>query len=147
MSQRIGIFSGVFDPVHTGYISFALESADKAKLDEVYFLIESQPRRKQDVTHQAHRLAMLKLALASHTKLKTLEMPDKQMSVAKTLPRLKQRFSNSKLVYLAGADMLEHMPDWPLIDRMLEQMDLVIGTKGLITTVQAKDLLKKFSMQ
>ncbi len=140
--QRIGIFSGVFDPIHAGHIGFALAAAESAKLDVVYFLIESSPRRKIEVTHPAHRIAMAKLALEAHSKLKLLELPDKQLSVAKTLPRLNQHFSREELVFLAGSDMLHHMPSWPLIDRLLSQMELVVGTKGDSSINQIKTLIK-----
>lgn len=147
MTKRIGIFSGVFDPIHLGHVGFALAAAREAKLDEVYFLIEAQPRRKSGVTHQAHRAAMAKLALASHSKLKLLELPDRQLSVTKTLPRLNQQFPDAKLVFIAGADMLEHMPDWPLVGRLLEQMELLVGTKGNIEKNTIKSLIKSLPAQ
>jgi len=147
MTKRIGIFSGVFDPVHAGHIGFALEAARKANLDTVYLLIEAKPRRKAGVTHLAHRLAMAKLATVAHAKLEVLELPDSQFSVSKTLPRLKKRFPGDELVLLVGSDTLEHMAQWPLIDRLLEQMELVVGcrfdtpsqlVKQLISTLPAK---------
>ena len=134
--KRIGIFSGVFDPVHSGHIGFPLAAIQKANLDKVYLLVESKPRRKTGVTHVAHRVAMAKLATAHHPKLAVLVLPDRQFSVAKTLPRLRQRFSEEKLVLLIGSDMLEHMPDWPLVGNMLDQVELVIARRRG-TSVQA----------
>ena len=81
--SKVGIFSGTFDPVHAGHIAFALEAMESAGLDKVYFLPESMPRRKSGVTHYAHRLAMLELALKPYNKLSILELPDKQFSVVK----------------------------------------------------------------
>lgn len=127
--RRIGIFSGVFDPVHDGHIQFALAAAKQAKLDEVYFLLEVKPRRKTGVTHLAHRLAMIILTIAKQPNLNLLDLPDRQLMVAKTLPRLKQKFKNDELFYLIGADMLEHLPDWPLVDKLLESMTLIIGLR------------------
>ena len=131
--KRIGIFSGVFDPVHAGHIGFALEAIKQARLDKVYFLVEARPRRKTVVTHVAHRLAMVKLAVASHTKLTALEQPDRQFSVAKTLPRLKQQFADSELIFLVGSDTLEHMPDWPLVRHLLGQTELIVGRRDDIS--------------
>lgn len=128
--KKIGIFSGVFDPVHDGHINFALVAARQASLDEVYFLVEPKPRRKTDVSHFAHRIAMVKLAIQNYSSLKILEIPDKQFSVAKTLPRLKHKFAKAGLYYICGSDMLEHMPDWPLVERMLEEMNLIVGIRG-----------------
>ncbi len=136
--KRIGIFSGAFDPVHQGHIGVALEAITQATLDEMYFLVEAQPRRKGGVTHPAHRIAMLKLALRPYAKLKILELPDRQFSVAKTLPRLQQRFADSELFFIVGSDMLEHMPQWPLLGQLLTNMRLIVATRGDVATDKVK---------
>jgi nicotinate-nucleotide adenylyltransferase len=127
--KRIGIYAGSFDPIHDGHVSFALAAIDKAKLDEVYFLPERTHRVKRGVTHLAHRLAMLKLATESNPGLKVMELPDKQFSVAKTLPRLNQKFPGDQLYLIIGSDVLEHMGEWPLINRLLARMGLVVGLR------------------
>ncbi|MEI8338988.1 MAG: adenylyltransferase/cytidyltransferase family protein, partial [bacterium] len=86
MKNRIGIFSGSFDPVHEGHIEFALQAIKVAKLDYLYFLPDIEPRHKSDVTHVAHRLEMLNLAIKPHPSLRVLELPDKKFSIATTLP-------------------------------------------------------------
>lgn len=131
MSQRVGIFAGSFDPVHTGHISFALQAAKEANLDKVYFLPEIKPRRKESVTHISHRIAMINLACKPHNQLVILELPDKQFSVAKTMPRLKQHFPEAELFLLVGADYeLTHLADWPLAEQLLEQFGLIAALRG-----------------
>lgn len=147
MSKRVGIFSGVFDPVHSGHIGFALEAAKQAKLNTVYFLVEAKPRRKTGVTHLGHRTAMIKLAITDYPQLKLLDLPDKQFSVAKTLPRLKQYFPNDTIVYLAGSDLLEHMPQWQLIDQMFRQMGLIVGLRRATSKKEVKNLLTNLPVQ
>jgi nicotinate-nucleotide adenylyltransferase len=139
--KRIGIFSGVFDPIHKGHIGFALEAIKETKLDEVYLLLEANPRRKTGVTHVSHRIAMAKLATKPYKKLRVLELPDRQFSVAKTLPRLQMRFPNSELVMLIGSDMLEHMPDWPLVSRLRNQTELVVGVRQGTTKAKVTELI------
>jgi nicotinate-nucleotide adenylyltransferase len=141
--KRVGIFSGVFDPVHNGHIAFALEAVQKTNLDEVYFLVEAKPRRKSDVTHLAHRIAMVKLAIQPHASLKILDLPDKQFSVAKTLPRLKHQFKNDELLFIAGSDMLQHMPQWPLASQMFAQMGLIVGVRQQDTRGEVQKLVNQ----
>lgn len=129
MVKRIGIFSGLFDPVHKGHIGFALSALREASLDEVYLLVETKPRRKKGVTHVAHRIAMAKLATAHYPKLHVLELPDQQFSVAKTLPRLKKRFEGSDIYFMCGSDMLEHMPQWPLAGRLLQDVGMIVAIR------------------
>lgn len=133
MIRRIGIFSGTFDPVHKGHIAFALEAAKKAKLDVVYFMLEPKPRRKEGITHYAHRLAMLELALKPHKALRTLEVADRQFSVKSTMPRLRGMFKDSKLYLLVGSDTVAYFVDakeWPNADLLLKDFSLIVGLRG-----------------
>src|SRR3982750_4185468 len=99
---RIGIYAGVFDPVHAGHIAFALQAGDKARLDKIYFLPERRPRHKQGVEHFGHRVAMLKRASKPHTKLDVLELEDISFNMERTLPRLQKKLKGEQLVFLFG---------------------------------------------
>ena len=127
--SRIGIFAGSFDPVHDGHIKFAMAAIKQAKIDKVYFLVEARPRHKPGITHPAHRLAMLKITLKNHKSLELLDFPDRQFSVAKTLPRLNQKFANDQLFLIIGSDVLEHLPSWPLATSLLKRMNLIVGRR------------------
>ena len=129
-AQRIGIYAGTFDPVHAGHIAFALQALAAADLDKVYFLPERQPRGKQGVEHFAHRLAMIKLAVQPYPQFETLDLPDINFSVRRTLPRLKQRFNGAQLVFLFGSDVLPGLQTWPDVDRLLLETELVIGLRA-----------------
>lgn len=133
--QRIGIFSGTFDPVHKGHISFALQAAQTAKLDKIYFAPEVKPRRKSNVSHFAHRTAMLKLAAKPHARLEVLELPDAQFLPAKTTSRLKKVFPNDKLFLVLGSDLVNDLPNWPNYQSMLEHMGLVVGVREHADTI------------
>jgi len=138
---KIGIFSGSFDPVHAGHVAFAEAALARANLDRIYFAPEIQPRRKGAITHIAHRLAMLRLALEDYSGLSVLEMPDKNFSVAKTLPRLKKRFAHDQLYFVCGSDMLEHMPQWLLVEQLLNDFGLVVGVRGNVGDSYMTELL------
>jgi nicotinate-nucleotide adenylyltransferase len=135
--KRVGIFSGTFDPVHKGHVAFALQALEKAELDMVYFAPEVKPRRKPQVTHYAHRVAMLKLAVRPYKKLAVLELPERYFSAATTLPKLQQKFPDSRLVLLLGSDLFEHLPLWPKADRLLGSVGLVVGARGNYEVAEA----------
>lgn len=133
---KIGIFSGTFDPVHSGHIAFALGAVRLANLDSVYFTPEPLPRRKIGVTHYAHRLKMLEIATKAHERLNVLELPDKQFSVNKTMPRLKGIFPDDELYMLIGSDMLRMLDSssavlqWPGYQAMLKEFTLISGVRS-----------------
>lgn len=144
---KIGIFSGTFDPVHAGHIATALEAMKQAGLEKVYFLPERSPRRKEGVTHYAHRIAMLKLALKPYKNLAVLELPDKQFSVTKTLPRLRSRFKNDQLYQIIGSDMVhilvsqDDQVQWPGLSTYLTEVTLVVGVRSGTDHEEVKRLL------
>ena len=129
MSKRIGIYAGVFDPVHAGHISFALQAMEKANLDKVYFLPERRPRHKQGTEHFGHRVAMLKRATQPHPKLDIIELEDVHFTMERTLPKLQRRFNGQQLVFLFGSDAVQQLPTWPKSENLLKSSELVVGVR------------------
>lgn len=128
--SRVGIYAGAFDPVHAGHVAFALQAAAAAQLDQVIFMPERRPRYKPGVEHYAHRMAMVRRALAPHPRLAVMEMVDKNYSVMRTLPHLKSLFPDRELVFLMGSDSALTIPAWPGAGRLLECCELVVGVRA-----------------
>lgn len=127
--KRIGIYAGTFDPVHAGHVTFALQAAEAAGLDKVYFLPERRPRAKQQAEHFAHRVAMVKRAAQPHPQFGVLEFVDMNFSIARTLPKLRQQFDGAELVFLFGSDVITAIPEWPNAATLLEE-EFVIGVRS-----------------
>jgi nicotinate-nucleotide adenylyltransferase len=128
--SRVGIYAGTFDPVHAGHISFALYAQQRAQLDSVYFLPERRPRYKPQVEHLAHRVAMLKEALAPYPSLGVIELVDTRFTVKRTVPQLRGLFGDSQLVYLFGSDVFRHIPQWSLAASLSEGAEFVVGIRA-----------------
>lgn len=129
-SVRVGIYAGAFDPVHSGHIAFALQAMQAAKLDRVVFMPERRPRHKPGVEHYAHRIAMLKAALALHPNLAVMEVVDRHFTVRRTWPLLQSTFKGTELVLLMGSDAVASLPYWPGAERMLQSTELVVGVRS-----------------
>jgi len=145
--RRVGILAGTFDPVHKGHVSFALQAAEAAGLDEVAFLPEIKPRGKLSVTHVSHRIAMLRLAIAGHPSLTLLELPDKQFTTGKSLPRLRGAYPDDRLLMLIGTDVLEHISVWPLARTLLESTGLIVAVRGQKDEAHAHKLIANLPVQ
>lgn len=139
--KRIGILAGTFDPVHKGHISFALQAIEAAGLDMVAFVPEPKPRHKHDVTHISHRISMLQIACTAHPTLSVFALPDKQFTVATSLPRLVKQYPDAQLFMLIGTDVLAHISVWPLAKALLRQVGLVVAVRGQKDERQALLLL------
>ena len=129
MTKKIGIFSGTFDPIHDGHISFALETAQKAGLDKVFFLPEPRPRRKQGVKAFEHRVEMVKLAIKDYKNLGVIVLEQARFTPHETLPVLQARFEGADLYMLIGEDMLDHLADWPHVSELVDGVQFIIGLR------------------
>lgn len=126
---RLGIYAGAFDPVHAGHVAFALQAREVANLDEVIFMPERRPRAKPGVEHFAHRVAMVKAALAPHPRLSVMEVVEAQFSVGRTYTGLQAMFPQAQLVFLMGSDAVLTLPTWRHAGRLMEQAEFVVGLR------------------
>jgi nicotinate-nucleotide adenylyltransferase len=145
---RIGIFSGTFDPVHAGHIAFCQAALEQGGLTKVILLPEAEPRDKQGVTPLKHRVAMLRLAIQDESGFEVLELPQRQFSVADTLPELSQRFPKDELVLLVGSDVVQTFSfRWPGLEQLLEQMELIIGLRRHDTPADIDALVQQLTLK
>ena len=127
---RIGIYAGAFNPVHAGHISFALQAKEASGLDQIIFLPERKPRHKPSVEHYAHRVAMLKAALAIHPDLAVMEVVDRHFTVHRMLPLLASLFPDADYVFLMGSDTFMALPNWTHADRLMQVSEFVVGIRS-----------------
>lgn len=149
--KRIGIFSGSFDPVHKGHVAFALNALRDANLNHVYLAPEVKPRRKPLVSHIAHRMAMLSLAVRSQPRLSALELPGKYFLPKSTMAHIRKRFPDDQIVLLLGSDLFEHLANhsqqWPHVEYLLQEVELAVASRTGQTTQDLQKLLQKLPHQ
>ncbi len=133
MSQKVnkvGIYSGIFDPVHHGHISFAQKALKDLGLKKVYFMVEPNPRRKESASDIRHRLNMMWLALRDQPGLELLHMDHQTFSVAETLPWLEEKFEDAKLHLLMGSDRFKKLHTWPGFEHLKSKVEFVVGQRA-----------------
>lgn len=127
--KKIGIYSGIFDPIHHGHVSFAQKALHELGLDKVYFLVEPKPRHKNQPSEIRHRLNMVWLALREQRDLELLQIDHPTFSVSETLPWLEERFQDAKLHLLMGTDLFKNVHTWPGFEVLKSKVDFVVGQR------------------
>ena len=143
MQKNIGVYSGTFDPIHSGHIAFAQSAKSKSHLDAVIFLPEPQPRSKPTVTDLSHRIELLKRALANLPDLSVMSLPSEQFSVQQTLPELNAAFPDTTFTFLFGSDVIKTFRSgWPDLDILLRSAKLAIGMRAGDNEKEIKAIIK-----
>lgn len=124
--NRVGVFSGTFDPVHFGHIEACRSAMTKCDLDKVYILLEKSPHRKQKVAPFEQRLKMMELATKDNPSIIPIDLNSDNITTTNTLDFLKQNKPDSEFWYIFGSDILEHIKSWKDIEKLLNNFHLCV---------------------
>lgn len=133
--QRIALYGGTFDPVHTGHLSVAQALLKLFALDEVLFIPAhvAPHKREKSVTPALHRYAMLALATQDETRLRLstieLDAPERPYTV-ETLARMQAELGQeARLFFVMGADSWSEITTWRDWERMLTLIHQIVVTR------------------
>ncbi len=124
--QRIGVFSGTFDPVHRGHIESCVVALGTLMLTTVCLFLEKKPRRKTGVADFRDRANMLDLATIDYPSLRIVDLEEDNVTTDNALNYLEKQFPGREYWYIIGSDILEHLPSWPKSDKLLKKFNLCV---------------------
>lgn len=145
--RRIGILGGTFDPPHLGHLLIAETARVALDLESVIFLPAGEPWLKsgQRITPAAHRLKMVRLAVADNPNFCVSDCEIRRRGATytvDTLRELRRRFSaDTELYFIVGSDVLTQFHLWKEPEAILELCRLAVierpgGPEGGITALR-----------
>jgi len=131
------VFGGTFDPPHIAHLVLPLRAAEVLGLEAVAYVPAANPPHKhgQPRSSAAHRLAMLRLALAEAPNAVILtdeldraaKRPAQPSYTVDTLTVLRERLGPGvRMRLLIGADQLRIFPTWRQWRRVVELAEPVV---------------------
>ncbi len=128
--KKIGILGGTFDPPHNGHLLIANEVLEALQLDEVWFMPNSVPphKLKSEGASTEDRVKMLELAIDGRPNFIIekieLERPGPSYTYD-TIKLLKDKYPKKDFYFIIGADMIEYLPKWNNIDKLVNLITFV----------------------
>lgn len=130
MAERIGIFGGSFNPVHTGHLVLAQDALDQFGLMRVLWMPAANPPHKpaQALVPAADRLEMLRLAVQGDDRFEVSDDEIRRGGVSytvDTVQRLRERWPDADLHLIIGGDSLRELHTWKDITTILALCEVV----------------------
>ena len=128
--QRIGLYGGTFNPVHTAHLMVADQVGHALRFNRVYFLPDAVPPHvdKKTAIDATDRVAMLRLAIQDNP-LFGLELAEIQRGgvsyTYETVKQLKEAHPENDYYFIIGGDMVDYLPKWYRINDLLKIVNFV----------------------
>lgn len=127
----IGIYSGSFDPIHTGHAMVANYCAQWGQVDEVWLMVSRLNPLKEGVTpaDDRHRLEMARIVAASSTRVRA---SDFEMSLPLpsytyvTLCHLRERYPEHTFKLIIGSDNWVNFGRWRDAHKIIREFGILI---------------------
>jgi len=133
--QRIALYGGTFDPVHTGHLEIARRVSELFEIEKLLFIPAQMAPHKigRPVTEPIHRYAMLALATENDPKLLIstfeLDAPDRRYTVD-TIDHFQRLFGDEcELFFIMGADSWSEITTWREWQRLLTMTNHIVVTR------------------
>ena len=132
--DRIGIFGGTFDPIHTGHLLFAEAAREQAGLSRVLFMpAHIQPFKQDgDALPDDDRLRVIKLATEYNPYFGVTTVETDKGGVSYTidsLRALRDENPGTGICFLVGTDMFLNIEKWKDADALISEFDFVVGAR------------------
>lgn len=130
--MRVGVLGGTFDPIHIGHLVAAEEVRAQLRLDRVVFVPAGLPPHKltEHVSSVAHRLAMVKLAIASNPYFTVSRVDIDRFGpcyTVDTIELLRDEWGgNIELYFILGSDSLADIVTWHQPERLIRLCRLAV---------------------
>lgn len=130
--QRLCLFGGSFDPVHSGHLAIAQAAVEAADLDRVVFLPAGRSPHKAGgpVAGPRQRLEMLRLALAGRPWAEISDF-DLHRSPAYSIDTVRHfERAGRALYWLLGADQWQRLDGWRQPEELARRVHFLVFPRG-----------------
>ncbi len=144
--NRVGLFGGTFNPIHSGHLKAAKDVQERLDLDEILFIPSyiSPHKDSEAVISPVHRLKMIELTVRSYPRFIPsaieIEAKGKSYSIL-TLKKIKKLYPEALIFFILGIDAFLEIDTWKDYHQVLEQCYFVVISRPGAHLDDAKHVL------
>lgn len=134
--QKIGLFGGTFDPIHTGHLIVAEIIRDALDLGRIIFVpAKNHPFKDSEfIADKTHRYEMIRLAIRDNQSMEVSDIELKSDQVTYTVDTIRKFQANHQegsrsIYFLMGMDNLNQFHLWKNPDLLLNMCQIVVFTR------------------
>ena len=149
LGERIGVFGGTFDPVHSGHCALAEQFKQQCALDSLVVIPAATPPHKLSLPLSAfeHRFVMLTLAFAEVQNIfisRLEQFREGPSFTIDTLRHLKKIIGDKRKLFLAiGEDALAEIHTWKQYRSIPDLACLVVFNRPFGVLSETKENVRK----
>lgn len=126
LTKHIAVYSGSFDPPHTGHVECAASVAELKDIDEVWVVPVSDHPRKRNVASHEQRYEMMELALEGVPKARACKIESGE--AVELIEMLEKEYPDCSFSLVMGADVLGRIYDFRGIgDFIYEGHEIIVS--------------------
>lgn len=146
--EKIGLFGGTFNPIHSGHIKAAGVVQRIFTLDKILFIPSSIPPHKESekIVSPGHRFKMVELAVENTASFvaSPIEIEEKGTSYSiLTLQKISKIYPEALFFFILGIDAFLEIDTWKNHERVLEQCKFVVISRKGYRLEDAKNVLDR----
>ena len=127
--RRVGLLGGSFNPAHTGHRMITNFALKRLRLNSIWWLVSTQNPLKstKGMEPLSKRLSTARLT-ATHPRVvvKPIEFQLNTRYTADTIALLKKRYTQTRFVWIMGADNLAQFSEWKDWQRISRMVNIAV---------------------
>lgn len=132
--MNIGVFGGVFNPIHIGHLILAQSALEEFKLDKVIFVPGGNPPHKDTgIIECGHRFKMIELAISDNSKFAVSDIECKKEGTTytyQTLQEIEKIYPSSTIYFVLGSDALKEIRTWKNWGDLLSRYNFLVAERA-----------------
>lgn len=146
--RRIGFFGGTFDPLHHGHLNLAISLLEAHQLDQILFTPTNYSPAKETQPPHASKEARTQIVKRAIEEIPDCTLCDLEVKregpsyTIETIQQLYERNGDVQYFLILGEDMVEGLPAWKDIEKLVELAPPLVGTR-----VQAEEISLPFFLK